>query len=51
MFVKNLAKPKEVVTMNKSGNPDCANNSLEYPEETLDDEAIQATTGSRHNIR
>ena len=32
---KNLAKPKEIVTKNKSGNPDSTNNSLALPEERL----------------
>ena len=30
MFVKNLAKPKEIVTKIKSGNPDSTNNSLAH---------------------
>ena len=41
---KNLAKPKQIVTKNKSGNPDSTNNSLVHPMETLDDKALQATT-------
>ena len=34
---------------NKSGNPDSTNNSLAHPEETLDNESLQATTRSGHN--
>ena len=30
------------------GNPDSTNNSLAHPEETLDDETLQATTHSGH---
>ena len=48
---KNLAKPKEIATKNKSGNPDSTNNSLVHPEETLDNENLQATTRSGHNGR
>ena len=51
MFVENLAKPKEVVTKNKSGNPGSNNNNLPHPEETLDSETLQATTFSGHNGR
>ena len=47
--IKNLALPKEVVTKNKSDNPDSDNNSLAHPEETLDNETLQATTRSGHN--
>ena len=36
---------------NKSGNPDSTNNSLEHPEEALDNETLQATTRSGHNGR
>ena len=43
---KILVKPKEIVTKNMSGNPDSANNSLAHPEETLDNETLQATTHS-----
>ena len=51
MFVKNLAMPKEIVTKNKSGNPDSTNNSLSHPVETLDNETLQATTRSGLNDR
>ena len=51
MFIKNLATPKEIVTKNKSGNPNSTNNSLLYPEEILDNETLQATTHSGHNRR
>ena len=51
MFVKNPAKPKEIVTKNKSGNPDSTNNSLAHPDETHDNETLQATTRSGHNGR
>ena len=51
MFVKNLAKPKEITTKNKSGNPDSTNNSLAHPEETLDYETLQATARSGHKGR
>ena len=51
MFIKNLAKPKEIVTKNKSGNSYSTNNSLAHPEETLDNETLQATTSSGHNSR
>ena len=37
--------------MNKAGNPDSTNSSLEHPEETLDNESLQATTRSGHNGR
>ena len=36
---------------NKSGRPDSTKNSLVYPEEMLDNETQQATTGSGHNGR
>ena len=36
---------------NKPGNPYSTNNSLTQPEETLDNEILQATTGSGHNGR
>ena len=49
--LKNLAKPKEIATKNKSGNQDSANNSLEHPEETLDNETLQAMTRSGDNGR
>ena len=48
---KNLARPKEIFTTNKSGNPDSSNNSLVHPWETLDKEILQATTRSGHNSR
>ena len=48
---RNLALPKEVITKNKSGNPDSTNNSLAHPEETLDNKALQATTRSGHYAR
>ena len=48
---KNFAKPKEIVTRNKSGEPDSTNNSLAHPEETLDNETLQPTTRSGHNGR
>ena len=51
VFVKNLAKPREIVMKNKSGNPDSTNNSLAHPEETLDNETLQATTRRSHNGR
>ena len=51
MFVKNLAKPKEIVTKNMSGNPEYTNSSLAHPEETLDNKTLQATTRSGHNGR
>ena len=51
VFVKNHAKPNEIVAKNKSGNPDSTNNRLAHPEETLDNEALQATTRSGHNGR
>ena len=51
MFVKNLARPKEIVTKNKSGNPDSTNNSLANSEETLDNETLQATTRLGNNGR
>ena len=49
--LKNLAKPKEIVTKNKSGNPDFINNSLAHLVETLDNEILQASTRSGHNSR
>ena len=51
MFIKNPAKPKEIVTKNKSENPDSTNNSLAHGEETLNNETLQATTRSGHNDR
>ena len=51
MFVKNIEKPKEIITKNKYGNPDSTNNSLAHPEETFDNETLQATTRSGHNGR
>ena len=51
MFIKYLAKPKEIVTKNKSGRQDSTNNSLAHPEETLDSETLQATTRSGHGDR
>ena len=51
MFVKKSANPKEIATKNKSGNPDSTSNSLAHPEETLDNETLQATTHSGHNGR
>ena len=48
---KNLTKPKEIVTKNKSVSPDSTNNSLAHPEETLDSETLQATIRSGHNGR
>ena len=50
MFIKYLAKPKEIATKNKPGNPD-STNSLAFSEETLDNESLQDTTGSGHNGR
>ena len=35
----------------KCGNPDSTNNSLSHPDETLDNETLQATTRSGHNGR
>ena len=49
MVVRNLAKPKEIVTKNKSGIPDSTNNSLAHAEH--DNETLQATTRSSHNDR
>ena len=43
MFAKASCRPK-----NKSGNQDSTNNSLAHPEETLDNETLQATTRSGH---
>ena len=40
---KNLARPKEMFTKNKPGNPDSTNNSLAHPEETLDNDTLQGT--------
>ena len=51
MFVKNVAKPKEIVKKNKCGNPDSTNNSFAHPEEMLDNETLQATTRSVQNGR
>ena len=51
MFVKNLSNPKEIVTKNKSGNPDSTNNSLAHPAEMLDNETLQAATRSGHDLR
>ena len=48
---KHLAKPKEIATKNKSGNPDTTNNSLTHPEEMLDNETLQASTRSSHDGR
>ena len=48
---KNPTKPKEIITKNKSGNPDSSNNSVAHPEEMLDNETRQATTRSGHNGR
>ena len=50
VFVKNLAQPKEIGTKKKSRNPD-SNKSLAHPEETVDNETLQATTRSGHNGR
>ena len=46
VFVKNLAKPKEIVKKNESGNPDSTTSSLVHRKETLDNETLQATTRS-----
>ena len=51
IFVKNLEKSIEIVMKNKSGNPYSTNNSLAHPEETLDNETLQATTRSGHNSK
>ena len=51
VFFLNLAKPKEIVTKNKSENPNSSNNSLKHPEVTLDNETLQAATRSGHNGR
>ena len=51
VFVKNLAKPKEIVRKNKSGNPVSTNNSLAHREEAHDDETLQATARSGHKGR
>ena len=48
VYVKNLAKPKEIAMKNKSGNPDSNNSSMAHPEERLDNETLQATTRSGH---
>ena len=45
----NFAMPQKIITKNKTGSPDSTNNSLAHPEETLDNEALQATTRSGHN--
>ena len=49
VFVKNPAKPKDIIRKNKFGYPDSTNNSLEHPEESLDNDALQATNRSAHN--
>ena len=49
MFVKNLAKPKEITAKNKYRNPYSTNNSLAHHDKTLDNETLQATTRSGHN--
>ena len=36
--------PKEIAMKKNSGNPDSTNNSLAHPEETPDNETLQATT-------
>ena len=51
VFVKYLAKTKEIATKNKSVNQDSTINSLVHPVETLDNETLQATTHSGHNDR
>ena len=48
---RNLAKPKEIITKNKSVKPDSTNNSLAHPEATLGNETLRATTRSGHNGR
>ena len=47
----NIAKPKEIATKTKPGNPDSTKNSLTYPKEMLDIEILHATTRSGHNGR
>ena len=51
VFVKNLAKPKEIFAKDMSGNPDSTNNSLVHPEERLDNGTLQAITFSDHKGR
>ena len=51
VFAKKIAKPKEIVTKNKSGNQDSTNNSSAHLEESPVNEALQDTTCSGHNIR
>ena len=48
---KKICKPKDIATKNKSGNQDSTKISLAHPEETLDNETLQATTRSGHNGR
>ena len=50
-LLKSLTKPQKIVTREKSGNSDSTNNSLAHPEDTLDNETLQATTRSGHNSR
>ena len=48
---KKILKIPKIATKNKSGNTYSANNSLTHPEQTLDNETLQATTRSSHNGR
>ena len=51
VFVTNLARPKEIVMKNISVSPDSTDNSMAHPEETIDNETLQATSCSGHNVR
>ena len=51
VFLRNLVRPMEFVAKNMSGNPDSTSNSVAHPDETLDNETLQATTRSDHDVR
>ena len=51
MYIKKSCKAPKNCYKNNYGNPDSTNNSLAHPEETLDNETIQATNSSGHNGR
>ena len=51
MFVNKSYIVKEIATKIKSGTQDSTNNSWAHPEETLDNETLQATTRSDHRGR
>ena len=51
MFIKESRIAQKIAMMNKSGYPDSTNNCLAHPEETLDNENLQATTNSDHDGR